>query len=474
MTNNSITDESLFILKKAIADAIVSYELSYPTRSQSSHRQKNIHEIKQLCKDINDKETLLQQLENYFSSDDFYTGLWDRSALEDLIVDAVFNTDEDTRAGLSTFSHYKPTPQPSMHSTPLGAKDSGVTLKYDLNDFVDYAMNKYIEEHEGKIHTHRQLNIDRIQEILSSVDSTDKSNQIHAYVNSNEFLYPSNSLLRNYILTALDNYHQQRQRVVAIRTWDSLQVSVPPKIMIFLHGWHDSLNSGDQLARLAIKSGFTVIAYDQRGHGNDAERDTNDITSDLLRIDFRKFITHVQKNNPDAEIALVAHSLGGAILTTENKFINDNKSIKSVSLIAPAVMGSIAKMISPAKLFYRNMHDNVLSSQRASDRFGGKGFSLFALLNFIRKAALALKHLFASTTSDVSKWNIYSGKRDASVNYTEFEGLPQQQIKFFSRADHALHFGHRAGTVNRQIINDIEHRFSAIEHEKNDTDFLPK
>lgn len=244
--------------------------------------------------------------------------------------------------------------------------------------------------------------------------------------------------------------------------------------MIFLHGWHDSVNAADQLAREAVQNGFKVIAYDHRGHGNDSQRQQRGISTDLLRIDFRNFLSYVLEKYPQAEIAIAGHSMGGAILTSEHSFINTcthqdgNKAVKSVSLFAPAVMSGIHKMISPFKLLYRNMHSDVQSAQQASNRFGGKGPSLISLLNFMRKAAYALSYLFMDVHSHHANWHIYSGKKDASVNYTEFESLMcathQKKVSFFSRSDHALQFGRYSGTVIRTMLKDIEPCFNPLDN----------
>lgn len=448
-------------LQNEILLAVQDYKTRYPRRAASAHRRINIEYITNLCKvdpTATSQEKLLSDLENYFS-DGYSTGLRDRSALEDLIVQAVLNVNTDMQLGLNTFGYF-PKDHPQPEKTPDGAQDGFITLEYTLDDFINFAIDKYTEEKEGKIAEYRQSDIQKIKEILNlGMGSSDKVKLIRKLLKA--FTHSCNSNLKEHIFNALDNFASYPSKEIATRIWDPEQPSNPEKIMIFLHGWHDSVNSGDELAQEAVKRGFKVIAYDHRGHGKDAQRKERGITIDLLRIDFRKFLTDVKSKYPIAELALAGHSMGGGILAAENKFIKKEKSIKSISLICPAVMSGLSKMISPIKILYRNMHPNVQAAQQGSHRFGGKGPTLFGLLNFMRKAARALASLFSEPENPEQTWRIYSGKKDASVNYREFVLLSNQNnIKFFSRGDHALQFGRHAGAVNRKILDDIAVYFS--------------
>lgn len=451
---NNITE-----VRSAILEAMEDYKANNARRAASTHRQESMTRITDICNRTTQTEVLLEELEDYFSSDDFYTGILDGSVLEEMVVDAIVRTDQATHDGLNTFCSYKPKRHFAADETPPGAQDSDTIIQYHLNDLINFAIDKYIQEKHDDIEAHRKLNIDDIKRMMAGTGSDkDKITEIREYINGDQFTRSFfKSDLKKYITEALDRVSLP-DRQVATRIWIPPKPIHSQKVIVFLHGWHDSLNAGDQLARQAVKQGFKVISYDQRGHGKDAEREKRGISTDLLRLDFRKFLEHVKETNSGADISLAGHSLGGAILTAESRFIQE-AGVKNVSLIAPAIMSSIGKMISPAKILYRNMHKDVEQAQRGSNRFGGKGPTLFGLLNFMRKIAETLRNLFVRPeTREGTHWRIYSGKKDQSVNYSEFEGFTEQsRIKFFSRGDHALHFGHRYGTVVRQILKDIHH-----------------
>ncbi|KTD52492.1 short chain dehydrogenase [Legionella quinlivanii] len=456
-------------LKDAIMAALHRYKTEFPRRAASPHRATDIAYLNTTVNTAVNPDSLLSELEDYFSSDSYYTGITDQSVLEALIVEELLKINKELQQSFNTFG-YSPQPHPAKHETPEGAKDGNISLNYSLNDFIHYAIDKYISEKQGNIPQYRQYDIEKLRDILKG-----KQNDLKKLELIEEFLngltHPFNSYLKQYLRQSLQLFQSNPSKTFITRIWEPDIPSTPEKIMVFLHGWHDSVNSADKLAREAVKNGFKVIAYDHRGHGNDAQRQKRNISTDLLRIDFRKFINHINIQNPNAELALVGHSMGGAILTVENAFINNlanenGKAVKCVSLLAPAVMSGFHKMASPLKLFYRNMHPDVYSAQTTgpSPRFGGHGPSLFGLLNLMLKAARALKHLYQKDSSGHSHWHIYSGKKDASVNYSEFESLPNSHhkpVRFFSRGDHALQFGHRSGTVIRALIKDTEKHFSS-------------
>jgi pimeloyl-ACP methyl ester carboxylesterase len=477
------TNTTIVLLKLAISDAILAYERNYPTYAFSSHRQRNIGRITKIVDETQDPEQLLNDLEDYFSSEDFYTGITDSSVLEDLIAQAVLSIGEN----LNPFG-YSPENHPKRDETPTNAKDDFFKLQYSLADFVHFAMDKYLTERNRFIPKYRKAEINNIREILKKSEENQQLIEKKVIFEENgkspkrneegirqeiekaleAFTNPFNSDLKKYIKKALYQYQDNPTKFFQTRAWEPKVPSHPEKIMIFLHGWHDSVNAASQLASEATKKGFKVIAYDHRGHGNDSKRKERGISTDLLRLDFRKFLTHIQNTHPNAELSLVGHSMGGAVLISENYFINHMENVKTVSLFAPAVMSSLSKLLSPFKLFYRNVHDEVQKAQKSSNRFGGNGPSLWGLLNFMRKAAAALAYLFeeADLTKTPVKWHLYSGKKDALVNCSEFEeisGLSEKRdLRFFPRHDHGLTIGRHAGSAIRTMLNDIEPSHSEV------------
>ncbi len=454
-------------LKLALQGAIEKYKAKYPQRAKSAHRSKNIQDITEIINKHDNENDLLNALEDYFSND-YYTGLLDRSALEDFIVDAIAAVNKELQLALNTFGYF-PENQTPMDKTPNGADDKFIDLEYTLEDFIDYALDSYVGEKRGEVPLYRQEDIKQIKAILSE-RSADRARLIKTYIDE-KLTHSFNSALKNKIHQALKHFnHHASSRKVASRIWEPTVTSKHEKIMIFLHGWLGSVNSGDLLAVQAVNKGFRFIAYDHRHHGKDAERNKGGISPDLLRIDFRLFLKRMKSLYPDAQFALAGHSLGGAILTSEYELINNDPAIKSVSLIAPAVSNSLANLLSPSKIFARNMHTEVQMAEQSTKRHGGNGiFSTFiGLINFMFKVGRYLLRLFskASEKSDQSQWNIYSGKRDFAVNCAEFKSLSTRKnrgVTFFPRADHVPHYGRHHGSYIRTILNDVTPCFTLNE-----------
>ena len=460
-------------LTNELLASLEEYKTQHPKRASSIHRSQNIQDITDICKqypDSGDEHKLLNVLEDYFSNNDYYTGPLDRSALEDLIVDAICRVNQSEGLALNTFGYF-PEDNTPLDQTPEGARDDSLMLEYSLQHFIEYALDCYESARRGNIPEYRKADIANIRELLGSLATdSNKAESIKNYV-LEELSHSFNSSLKGNILQALEYFHHHAQsRRVATRIWNPDEFPKPRKLMIFLHGWLGSVNSGDLLAAEAVQEGFQFIAYDHRCHGKDTQRNEGGINSDLLRIDFRVFLMQIKSQFPNASIALVGHSMGGAILTAEHEFINRDDSVKSVSLIAPAVAKSWGTLLSPVKIFARNMHPEVKKAEQSSERHGGNGIltTLLGLINFMRQTASALSRLFNSTEKeDAPQWNIYSGKKDLPVNCAEFESLPvneNHRVTFFSRADHVIHYGRHCGSYIRQMLTDLRDCFEDDNH----------
>ena len=91
------------------------------------------------------------------------------------------------------------------------------------------------------------------------------------------------------------------------------------RAVVIVHGYTESAEKFRELTWYFIQSGFSVFAYDQRGHGR-SRRDVEDTSithvdhfSDYLR-DLEQFVGQiVRPRMGDAPLCLFGHSMGGAV-----------------------------------------------------------------------------------------------------------------------------------------------------------------
>ncbi|MFT4058762.1 MAG: alpha/beta fold hydrolase [Legionella sp.] len=349
------------------------------------------------------------------------------------------------------------------------------SIQYNLNDFINFHIEKYRKEKGNK----------------QGKEYMDDEHIIDSLKMKSDFSQMSPSpLLKKHIVNAFQEFQRyiakfSDQRLVKIKTWEKQQKPSPqpPKIIIALHGWRDSVECWNNLGQSAIEKGYKVIAYDHRGYGFDDERRNLGHNNDYLTIDFRKFVQSVITENPEAEINLVGHSMGGAILLNNQDFIATQPAIKSVTCFSPAVTPSLSSFFSELRnaLFGREAHEEALARQQNNQpRFVANLSKIITtlpyLLSLMTQAYQSLKSLvtkqFAKDTAP--SWTIFYGKRDKAVPFSSFEEAQankhNDKVSFvpLSRGDHLLTQGRHATVAIDAFFEAIETQQKASS--KNDLD----
>ena len=89
----------------------------------------------------------------------------------------------------------------------------------------------------------------------------------------------------------------------------------PEIVIVGLHGMNDYANAFHMIAPWFAERGATTYAYDQRGFGRSVGRGIWP-DPDLLRADLRTAIALTRDRHPDAKLAVIGISMGGAVAMT--------------------------------------------------------------------------------------------------------------------------------------------------------------
>lgn len=111
----------------------------------------------------------------------------------------------------------------------------------------------------------------------------------------------------------------------------------PWAVIVALHGMNDYANAFHLAAPWWAQQGVTTYAYDQRGFGRSPGRGIW-AGEDLMTEDLRTVVALARRRHPDALIAVVGESMGGAVAAAA--FASDRPpDADRLILLAPAVWG---------------------------------------------------------------------------------------------------------------------------------------
>ncbi|MGP8079312.1 MAG: lysophospholipase [Dehalococcoidales bacterium] len=132
-----------------------------------------------------------------------------------------------------------------------------------------------------------------------------------------------------------DRFQGQDNTSLFSQTWRSK--NVPEKaILVVLHGLKDHSSRYSELAVMAAQCGFTVYAFDMRGHGNSGgKRVYVNRFSDLVE-DLAGFVKNLRSKNPGRPVFAFGHSMGGTTVTLAA--VNNVIGFQGIILSAPALV----------------------------------------------------------------------------------------------------------------------------------------
>lgn len=249
--------------------------------------------------------------------------------------------------------------------------------------------------------------------------------------------------------------------------------------MVYVHGWHDSPESGKMFIQQALAEGIEVHAIHLRGHGFNHSKEV--IPTQELVDQFKQYYKYVDDGTP---LIVAGHSMGGAIIATAldpaNPQINTT-NLKEAVFFAPAFSTGYDLAGEKNYATHRNLHKIVLAKQDPDYLFNPKGgprnpvmeflttsvglnsyVDLDTLYRLMRSGHEGFKHLINSETN--IKVTLVWGDRDMSVNCKTLSALADSDSVVKSKGnltlinhpefDHGAHMapGGGAGYTCRRVI----------------------
>lgn len=124
------------------------------------------------------------------------------------------------------------------------------------------------------------------------------------------------------------------------KTWSAENAKA---IVLITHGIAEHCGRYDHVAQSLVEGGYTVVAFDLRGHGKSSgKRNYINSFQDYLN-DLDEMLGRVRVNYPDQSIFLLGHSMGGGIVALYT--IEQQPDIEGILLSAP--MAKVSDEISP-------------------------------------------------------------------------------------------------------------------------------
>ena len=133
------------------------------------------------------------------------------------------------------------------------------------------------------------------------------------------------------------------------RVWD---IEKPKAVICLVHGMGEHCSRYDHMANYYNDRGFSLITYDQRGHGKTEGRRGHTPAYKNYLDDASAFVKQAEERYPNVPMVLYGHSMGGNvvlnyILTQDSNFsalVTTGPWIK-LAFEPPAVMLAIGKLL---------------------------------------------------------------------------------------------------------------------------------
>ncbi len=87
-------------------------------------------------------------------------------------------------------------------------------------------------------------------------------------------------------------------------------------ILLFIHGFSEHSGRLRHPVKYFSERGYTIYAYDQRGHGHSGGRRAHTESFARFLGDLDRIIQHIRKKEGDKKLFLIGHSFGGQVALT--------------------------------------------------------------------------------------------------------------------------------------------------------------
>ncbi|MEE9380414.1 MAG: alpha/beta fold hydrolase [Hyphomonadaceae bacterium] len=124
---------------------------------------------------------------------------------------------------------------------------------------------------------------------------------------------------------------------LGLTVWEATS-GEPEIVVVGVHGMNDYANAFHMAAPWWAERGVTTYAYDQRSFGRSPDRGIWP-DEELLREDLRTAVRIAREQHPDAILALVGISMGGAVAMTTYGSDNPPEGVDRLVLTGPGLRG---------------------------------------------------------------------------------------------------------------------------------------
>lgn len=147
------------------------------------------------------------------------------------------------------------------------------------------------------------------------------------------------SLRATALQTTADHFAARGGLALLHRSW---RPASPRGTLALVHGLAEHCGRYEHVAHAFAERGFSVHAYDQRGHGQSEGPRAYTPSFEALLDDLQSYLEHVRRSDPEGPLVLLGHSMGGlevASLLVRRKPTVDVAILSGPALAPPAVPG---------------------------------------------------------------------------------------------------------------------------------------
>jgi acylglycerol lipase len=245
--------------------------------------------------------------------------------------------------------------------------------------------------------------------------------------------------------------------------------------VVLVHGLGEHCDAYPRVLNRLLPAGFTIYAFDLRGHGRSPGKRGHIASWDDYRQDLRAFVSFVQGRAPGPRLFLLGHSLGGVIAL--DYAMRYPEGLRGVVVISPA-LGEVG--ISPAKRALARVLSRLwptfslatgldttalsrepkvvaayerdpLVHDRGTARLGSELMTTVKELH-ARAADLRVPLLIQHGDAD------RIAKIDGSREFVASAGVPDKELRIYPGGYHQLHNDLCADEVTADLVNWLEAR----------------